>query len=137
VKRIPKWCSALVATFAIYFPAAVWLKATCCDTPRAPEGIALRIARPFEKVQDAPLVAVARLEALDDVADTEEHPERSPFLLYENTLLLGPPHSFHDEIRENGMGRYSHWRGLGLLISSSDGTDPKSNGRTYWLVRRP
>lgn len=97
----------------------------------------LRISRPFQKVQGAKLVAAASLPSLDDLADNEEFPEQSPFLLYEGTRLLGPPHSFHSDIAEYGMGRYSHWSGMGLLFSSSDGTDPKSNGRTYWLARRP
>jgi sulfatase maturation enzyme AslB (radical SAM superfamily) len=38
----------------------------------------------------------------------------------------------HDDIRKLGAGRYSLWGGW-LYFSSSDNTDPSSNGRTYEL----
>jgi hypothetical protein len=44
--------------------------------------------------------------------------------------LLGPPHASHEEIRRSGGGRYSHWEGR-LYFSSSDGSDPRTNGRRY------
>jgi hypothetical protein len=50
--------------------------------------------------------------------------------LRENGQLLGPAHSLHSDIRQNGQGRYSHWRGS-LLFSASDSSDPRVNGRTY------
>jgi SAM-dependent methyltransferase len=55
---------------------------------------------------------------------------RSPLLLYENDVLLGSAHSPHVEIREIGLGRYSHWNNT-LYFSTSDNTDPRTNGRTY------
>lgn len=50
--------------------------------------------------------------------------------LYEDGLRLGPPHSAHATVRSIGGGSYSHWGGH-LYMSSSDGTDPRLNGRLY------
>jgi hypothetical protein len=67
---------------------------------------------------------------------------RSRLILYEDGRPLGPAHSPHAVIRERGEGAYSHWQG-NLYFSSSDGSDPRTNGRlytasaevrlTYWL----
>jgi hypothetical protein len=46
----------------------------------------------------------------------------------------GPAHSDHYDIEAIGRGRYSHWKDLGLLLSTSDNTDPNKNGRAYWAV---
>jgi len=55
---------------------------------------------------------------------------RSRIVVYENGMRLGPWRSFHDYIRENGGGSYSHWGDL-LYFSSSDGSDPRTNGKIY------
>lgn len=48
----------------------------------------------------------------------------------EDGVELGPGHCAHDEIRREGKGQFSHWAG-NLYFSSSDNTDPRSNGRRY------
>lgn len=73
------------------------------------------------------------LQDLQYFADTAEDSRHSSLLLFENENLLGPPHSLHDDIRNIGMGRFSHWGGC-LYFSPSDNTDPNSNGRRYSLV---
>ena len=55
---------------------------------------------------------------------------RSRLTLFENGRALPHPHSSHDDIREIGAGRYSHW-GDALYFSSSDNSDPSKNGRRY------
>jgi hypothetical protein len=50
--------------------------------------------------------------------------------LRENGSLLGSAHSAHDDIRSQGGGRFSHWYNY-LYFSTSDGTDPRVNGRAY------
>lgn len=50
--------------------------------------------------------------------------------LFEDGRELGPAHSGHDDIRRAGGGRYSHW-GAQLYFSTSDDSDPRSNGRKY------
>jgi len=55
---------------------------------------------------------------------------RSRLRLFEDGQELPHPHSAHDDIRDLGAGRYSHW-GNALFFSSSDNTDPSANGRRY------
>jgi hypothetical protein len=70
------------------------------------------------------------LPELSERADTSEYPVRSRLALFEDDLLLGPPHSAHQNIRTLGYGRYSHW-GTNLYFSTSDASDPNRNGRRY------
>jgi len=62
--------------------------------------------------------------------DSHGSPYQSKVIVLENGKRLGPPHTFHETIRQHGMGAYSHW-GTYLYFSSSDNTDPRSNGRAY------
>jgi len=61
--------------------------------------------------------------------------------LFEADQELGPAHSPHADIRNNGTGCFSHWSGnrsgepQQLYFSTSDNSDPTTNGRTYtWVV---
>ncbi len=54
----------------------------------------------------------------------------SLLVLLEDGRPLGPPHQTHEEIRAQGMGRYSHWNGT-LFFSARDNSDPRTNGRVY------
>jgi lysophospholipase L1-like esterase len=63
-------------------------------------------------------------------SDVTDAPTRSSLVLLEDGHPLPVPHALHEEIRRVGLGRYSHW-GDGLIFSSSDGTDPRINGRRY------
>jgi hypothetical protein len=55
--------------------------------------------------------------------------------LSENGRLLGPAHTPHADIRSQGGGRFSHWNDS-LYFSTSDGTDPRLNGRAYVVTGR-
>jgi O-methyltransferase len=59
--------------------------------------------------------------------------ERSNLRVFEDGLELGPAHCLHDDITAHGGGRFSHWRRQ-LIFSSSDGSDPRTNGRTYQML---
>src|SRR5262245_50143355 len=50
--------------------------------------------------------------------------------LFEDGYPLGPVDALHDTIRETGSGAYSHWSDT-LYFSSTDGSDPRTNGRVY------
>jgi len=63
-------------------------------------------------------------------SDIEGH---SRLVLLEHGQVLGPAHAPHEELRRLGGGRYSHW-GRDLYFSTSDGSDPRSNGRDYTLL---
>jgi hypothetical protein len=67
----------------------------------------------------------------------------SKVVLYEDGVKLGDGHIGHQEVAGLGEGRFSHWgiyssrEGLrvrnfsALWFSSSDNTDPRTNGRRY------
>lgn len=57
---------------------------------------------------------------------------RSILALEEDGVLLGPGHAAHDSIAMTGQGQYSHWRHT-LYFSTSDNTDPNTNGRHYTI----
>ena len=57
----------------------------------------------------------------------------SSAMLFEDGAPLPGPDALHVGIREIGLGRFSFWND-GVLFSSSDNTDPRTNGRTYRIV---
>jgi len=131
-----KWVCALVA-IAIYFALAERSIHSYVDT--SPRGrVVIRLYPPFEKFGTSKFAVISHEQefqrSLKDLADSVDDNERSPVQIYENGRLLGPGHSAHGEIAGLGMGRYSHWRGQGYVFSSSDNTDPNSNGRYYYAV---
>ncbi|MDB4925251.1 pectate lyase [Mucilaginibacter sp.] len=62
--------------------------------------------------------------------DSNTSPSVSTLRLFENGVELGPAHSVHQDIRDYGKGRFSHW-GTTLYFSASDNTNPATNGRKY------
>jgi hypothetical protein len=62
--------------------------------------------------------------------DSNSAPTLSTTVLREDANQLGPAHSPHQEIRDLGGGRFSHW-GDGLVFSTSDNSDPRANSRKY------
>src|SRR5262249_36588737 len=69
-------------------------------------------------------------------ADTPEAPQRSPYVVYEDGKPLGPAHSTKEDIELIGRGRFLHTKGI-VIFSASDNSDPRVNGRTYWVVLPP
>ena len=74
------------------------------------------------------------LPALESLADSPTAPARSPIILCEGNIPLGPAHTLHADIVAKGAGRYSHWTS-GINFSSSDGSDPNTNGQSYVVVK--
>jgi hypothetical protein len=126
-----------LGAIAAYFALAAWSKESFVDfTPKGK--VVVRLYRPYEKFGKATRAVISHewtprgsLEALADSADDNE---RSPVVIYEDGRPLGPGHSPHEDIANNGHGRYSHWRGQGFVFSASDNSDPNTNGRHYWAV---
>ena len=56
--------------------------------------------------------------------------------LFEDGIELGPSNSLHRDVREQGNGRFC-WHNNELRFSSSDNSDPRSNGREYWVLLSP
>jgi hypothetical protein len=67
-------------------------------------------------------------------ADDDANAQKSPLVLYEDDKPLGPNHSVHYDVEKIGLGRYTHWNGLGILFATSDNSDPNKNGRAYFVV---
>ncbi len=60
----------------------------------------------------------------------------SPAILLENGRVLGPGNAKHADIGQLGNGRFTFWYGT-LYFSSSDNSDPRTNGREYILQIPP
>lgn len=60
---------------------------------------------------------------------------KSTLRLFENDKELLPAHSPHADIRAEGKGRWSHWGSNTIYFSTSDNSDPRTNGRTYRVVQ--
>lgn len=67
---------------------------------------------------------------LAEQADNNGCERRSTLTLFEDGLPLGYRHAQKIGIERAGEGRYLHW-GDTLYFSSSDSSDPRSNGRSY------
>ncbi len=59
----------------------------------------------------------------------------SSLVVFEDGVALAHGHAAHDEIRQLGRGRYSHWAG-NLYFATSDNSDPRTNGRIYTVAER-
>jgi hypothetical protein len=109
--------------FEIGFPFTQFLLTTSRMKPDSGQAYIAILPRP-------PLRTFVKIET-----GSMDAPESSSTNLYEDGHRLGPSHSLPDDIRKNGQGAFSR-QGRQLLFSSSDGSSPLTNRRTY-LVRAP
>ena len=86
--------------------------------------------------RDQGLCWVTSVPELKAYADDDDFPLRSPLVVLEDERALGPAHSSHAAIRAHGGGAYSHWRER-VFLSTSDDSDPNSNGRCYLAIIPP
>lgn len=63
-------------------------------------------------------------------ADTAENPRASELMLYEDGVPVGFGHIAENQIAAHGGGRYRH-AAKSLTFSSTDNSDPNTNGREY------
>jgi hypothetical protein len=130
---------AIAVLLGAYYAAAEWRRTTYIRT--APDhGIRVRMsASDYTSMGDFVVTIRDVRGTFEEVGDTPEDNHRSPVELYENDVKLGPAHSTLAEIVNEGHGRYLHEAGRGhgswTTWSSSDNTNPMTNGRTYWLVK--
>jgi hypothetical protein len=96
-----------------------------------PLGDRIALARPYLRLDG--YAYKASVPSLAPLSDTDADLTFSPTLVCEDKLLLGPPHTVHAEIAKDGWGRFSHY-GDSIIFSSSDYSDPNSNGRQYTIV---
>lgn len=62
---------------------------------------------------------------------------RHPAVLLEDSLPLAAPDSLQGDVVLLGAGRYLNPRPAELYFSTSDNSDPRTNGRTYTIQRLP
>jgi hypothetical protein len=133
LNRSSKILCAIVA-IAAYALTAYWLKVSYLPPVRSETepkvaGTKLLLRRPYLRFLDSDFVGLA---------DTADNNERSPVQIYEDDKPLGPAHSSHAGVAKTGRGRFSHWERNGgaiFVFSSSDNSDPQTNGRAYWAVK--
>lgn len=95
-----------------------------CSHP--PTTTVWRAAAPFPK-RDG-YAYYWKLPELTSIAD--DAGPTSPLVVCEDDRLLGPPHTAVTEVGKTGLGRFSH-SGPGVTLSTSDNSDPNTNGRSY------
>jgi|SRR4051812_9206407 hypothetical protein len=119
-----------LAVVFVSFLATLWALDTFGSG--CPAGERFELKRPFAVVNGRAFLSSQ--PALTILSDTTTSPTRSPLLLCEGNIALGPPHTQHADIVAKGAGRFSHW-GPDVIFSSSDGADPNTNGQTYVAVK--
>lgn len=79
-----------------------------------------------------------KLQEYSEIADSPAEPRRSALLLWEDGKALSYPHGIPGDINHYGHGRYRHYcmKAMNkmlprLLFSTSDNSDPNTNGRKY------
>lgn len=132
-QRFSLWERVTIVIVSAYLICAgVWLALTgALKLPSLSKVLRARWRRPFEGTlggfaPEEGCCYVARvphylLSDLDSVSQVQ---------VYEDGLPLGPAHASHADIRALGGGRFSHW-GSDIYFSTSDNTDPRTNGRKY------
>jgi hypothetical protein len=88
--------------------------------------------RHFEVSPDNHTILSRDIEEFSDFGDSPEDENKSPALLFEDGRPLGPAHATN--IATRGLGGYSHRKSHGMVFSTSDNSDPRTNGRRYYVV---
>ena len=121
--------STLVAILLSFLLLSLWALRPTLRADVAPDRIRPFAGQPYTAQAPAPVFPYVI------PGDDTSAPQRSSLTVYENGTELGPRHAQHDRIRDVGRGAYSHW-GRTVLFSSSDNTDPRTNGRRYTFEAR-
>jgi hypothetical protein len=99
-------------------------------------------AEPFEetfdpkKIRPEPTGAnrapgLAYIYGLEHASQSDQNGGTSTLRLFEDGKELLPAHAPHADIRTLGTGRWSHWGSNTIVFSTSDNSDPRTNGRKY------
>lgn len=112
-------------------PETALIRAMAETKPEIERGACYQVLdAPFSPDQVGTFAYAYHIPELARYADGIGTGPRSPLRLLENGQPIGQPHSSHHDIRTIGGGRYSHWNNH-ILFSTSDNSDPNTNGRTY------
>jgi hypothetical protein len=130
VRLMVKMLGAFVVVVVSFF-ATLW--AMNYFWPSCPTGNVTVLKRPYDKFS-VPGFGYTKELPKDIPGDLPGTAMQSTLLVCENNNLLGPMRAAHAEIAKDGRGRYSHW-GVHLVFSTSDNSDPNTNGRSYSVVQ--
>lgn len=125
-----------LAIFALYLPVALWLGNRYEPVPR-PSGSMVEALGGMFPGPGFSYRSVSNF--MGKYVDAGEENMRSPVMLYEGLMPLGPARSYIRDIQKIGLGHFNFVR-FGddprshIVFSSSDNSDPRKNGRHYWLV---
>jgi len=93
---------------------------------------------PFEEIiplaSMSPEIGHCFIAGINHGSPSDQGDGHSNLILMEDGKPLEPAHSAHADIRKEGNGRWSHWGARSLYFSTSDNTDPRTNGRQYKVV---
>jgi hypothetical protein len=117
MKEELKVIAAGLAVFAIYLPVAMFVHSYYIQIPR-PAG------KDVEMILKFGLDKPDRYITRSYVFGPKKYPETSPIEVYENETPL-PRANLHFTADDLAYV---------IRIKTSDGTDPRTNGRQYWLV---
>ena len=125
-----------LAIFAVYLPLALWVGSGYVPAPRPP-GTVVEPLLGMEKNSQISYRAQSYL--LGKYVDASEDNMNSPVMLYEDMTPLGPSKSYTRDIYDLGGGRFNFTKFTNdprnhVVFSASDNSDPRTNGRRYWLV---
>jgi hypothetical protein len=114
------------------FLAVLYLATASC-----PEGTKVTLEKPYQR--ELGFAYIVHLPQYDEISDRRNANFQSPVVVCEKGRMLGRAHSRHDDIRDYGRGRFSHWTvdassSSGILFSTSDNSDPNTNGREYTVM---
>jgi hypothetical protein len=138
MSQTPKIIGLAMAAFAIYLPVAFMVGRSYVPKPM-PDGAAvekLLVITPVHRHAYR-----AQTYRLEGYADSDLNNQRSPVMVYEDMTPLGPARAQRAEVEDLGRGRFYHstvagapesWRYV--VFSTSDNSDPRTNGRSYWAV---
>jgi hypothetical protein len=96
-----------------------------------PKGDKVELKAPYKKMEGYAFRVPA--PSLAGVGDTDTEMRRSPVVMCEDDKTIGPPHTPFAEIVRLGLGRFSNYRAE-VVFSSTDNSNPNSNGRRYFTV---
>jgi hypothetical protein len=133
--RPPALLDWIVAIVVSIYLAAVLAVLRATGRYRPPASLAALVRERFRGVRRGTLTDFSHQEGhcflvrvpRSLISDAEG---RSRLRIYEDGAPLPRPHTWHEEIRRLGEGRYSHWSAR-VFLSASDNSDPRTNGRTY------
>lgn len=103
------------------------LEARKVEAAREPAGIRHFAIAPANMAAEQGHCFIAIVQC--DVPGDRE--SRSSVTVWENGVQIGPAHQAHKDIRTSGGGRFSYWATGNLYFSTTDNSDPRTNGRKY------